>query len=667
MKQLRLALLTVSVLLILLLCGCGENPGPTVNLAETKKETQMFSFLYGGQESQSILVDWTFTQATQQLEGYTLETAAWLDPKTGLQVTAETKRWPNGTAEWVARLENTGEHDSWLIQDFHIADVLLPFENAQEDVYVTYSKGTDIREDDFLTVDRKLTNYSKLILSPNGGRSSSGDCMPYFNVHAEAQGYVLAVGWTGQWEAKFERSAEGVAVTAGMEKTRFILYPGESVRTPSFTVMPWEGTEEDSYNLWRSHMLGYHTPKDENGEIVKLPVTCGAWGGDTVSAHKSTISFIKNQGYDYDAYWVDAGWFGDQSNHSSDQYGDAWFKNAGDWYHNTYLYPNGLKEVSDAAHAAGMDFLLWFEPERAWCDSQIVQEHPDWFLNTGNVHNTSFLFNMGDPEARQWMTDFISSKIQEYGVDIYRQDFNIDPLPFWEHNDAKDRQGISEMKYIEGLYLFLEGLLEQNPGLILDNCAGGGRRLDYEILNYALPMFRSDYQCFTTYETTPCQVQTDGLSHWVPLNGACVQYRPGDTYSFRSNLAYAVQFPASPETVWEKAMISQFHRAHPYFAGDYYCLTEGDITDNSCWYAYQMARDDLQGGFVLAFRREASEESSQILTVHVPEGTKEITFTDVDTGEWWTQKVKVSDNGEVSITVEIGAAKESKLIFYETK
>ena len=667
MKHIRMVLLLATLLLTLTMFGCQEVPGPTINFVETTKETQMFSFLYGGQESQSILVDWTFSQTSQQLDGYSLETSVWLDPKTGLQVTVETKRWANGVAEWVARLENTGGNDSWLIKDFHIADFLLPFSNAQEDVYVTYSKGTDIRPDDFLLVDRKLSSYGKLTLSPNGGRSSSGDCMPYFNVHTETAGYVLAVGWTGQWEAKFERSAEGVAVVAGMEKTRFILYPGESVRTPSFTVMPWEGTEEDSYNLWRSHMLGYHTPKDENGEIVKLPVTCGAWGGDSISAHKSTITFIKNQGYDYDAYWVDAGWFGDQSNHSSDQYGDAWFKNAGDWYHNTFLYPNGLKEVSDAAHEAGMDFLLWFEPERAWCDSQIVQEHPEWFLNTGNTQNTSFLFNMGDPEARQWMTDFISSKIQEYGVDIYRQDFNIDPLPFWEKQDSLDRQGITEMKYIEGLYLFLEGLLEQNPGLVLDNCAGGGRRLDYEILTYALPMFRSDYQCFATYETTPCQVQTDGLSRWVPLNGTCVQYRPGDTYSFRSNLAYAVQFPASPETAWEKAMLAQFHQAHPYFAGDYYCLTQGDITDNTCWYAYQMARDDLQSGFVLAFRREETAESTQTLTVHVPKGTKEITFTDADTGESWTQKVKTSDNGKVTITLEIGKVKESKLIFYEAK
>ena len=112
-------------------------------------------------------------------------------------------------------------------------------------------------------------------------------------------------------------------------------------------------------------------------------------------------------------------------------------------------------------------------------------------------------------------------------------------------------------------------------------------------------------------------------------------------------------------------MLAQFHQAQPYFTGDYYCLTEGAITDNACWYAYQMARDDLQSGFVLAFRREDATQSSQTLTIHVPDGTKKITFTDADTGETWTQTVNASDNGQVTITLEISKAKESKLIFYE--
>lgn len=674
MKNTRKALAAALAILLLIpavfsLQGCSGDTPPDADFMATTQEVQMFSFTYGGKASKDLLRNWDFSQSGEKQDAYTLETAKWTDPDTGLQVTAETKRFAGGAVEWVARLENTGKGNSLMIENFRIADFMLSLgEDATDEVRLTCSKGTDIRADDFVLVEKKLPIYgSKVVLSPSGGRSSSGDCMPYFNVHTESEGYILAIGWTGQWEAVFKRSADGVSVSAGMENTHFVLYPGESVRTPSFTVMPWSGSEENSYNQWRSHMLLYHTPRDTDGNAVTLPITCGAWGGDTAQAHRNTIGYIQSQGYNYDAYWVDAGWFGAESRHSSDQYGDEWFKNAGDWYHNETLYPNGLKEVSDAAHEAGMDFLLWFEPERAWCDSQIVKEHPQWFLNTGATENTSFLFNMGDPEARQWMTDFISGKIQEYGVDIYRQDFNIDPLPFWEANDAKDRQGISEMKYIEGLYQFLAGLLERNPGLILDNCAGGGRRLDYEILTYALPMFRSDYQCFTTYETTPCQVQTDGLSHWVPLSGTCVQYRPGDTYSFRSNLAYAVQFPASPELEWETDMITQFHKAQPCFTGDYYRLTEGDVTDSSQWYAYQMARDDLGEGFVLAFRRENASESTKTLAVHVPAGITEIEFTDADTGESWTQKIAAPNGGKVEITLKINNTKESKLIFYKTK
>ena len=65
MKRLRWILLTVGLavaLLVSLWFVFKDKPGPTIDLVETSKEKQMFSFLYGSQESKSILVDWTFTQ-----------------------------------------------------------------------------------------------------------------------------------------------------------------------------------------------------------------------------------------------------------------------------------------------------------------------------------------------------------------------------------------------------------------------------------------------------------------------------------------------------------------------------------------------------------------------------------------------------------------------------
>jgi len=38
------------------------------------------------------------------------------------------------------------------------------------------------------------------------------------------------------------------------------------------------------------------------------------------------------------------------------------------------------------------------------------------------------LLNLGNPAARAWLTDHIDRFIREQGVDLYRQDFNMDPL-----------------------------------------------------------------------------------------------------------------------------------------------------------------------------------------------------------------------------------------------
>ncbi len=622
----------------------------------------LFSFRYDGKDSSELIRNWTKRCAIEETESGTLQQISWTDPESRLRVTLDFFLYSASNAvEWVAHIENTGEKNTPMIENFQIAD----FNYQINDPTLSFSKGTDIREDDFLFVQEPLRMYANRTFAPKDGRSSSGDCMPYFNLSSQDGGCFLAIGWSGQWETSFRRTADGVRITAGMQKTHFVLYPGEAVRTPSFTVLKWDGTEKQSYGLWRAHMLAAHTPKNEDGSVVTLPVSNGAWGGDNEQGHLNTIRYISVCGYDYDAYWVDAGWYGDENNHSSDQFGDEWFKNAGDWYHNTTLYPNGLSPVSDAAHSAGMDFLLWFEPERAWWDSKLVREHPAWFLTCGETENTSFLFNMGDPEARQWMTDFISQKIKEYGVNIYRQDFNVAPLPYWNAADASDRQGITEMKYIEGLYAYLQGLAEQNPGLVLDNCAGGGRRLDYEILTYALPMFRSDYQCFGDYKTTPCQVQTDGLSHWVPLSGTCTQLRPKDTYSFRSNLAYAMQTPATDQIAWQRAMLEQFHTAQPYYTGDYYRVSSGSVQSESDWYAYQMHNRDSNTGFILAFRREKAANETETLKIYVPASVKQITLIDADSGEKTVVSAAKATGSCLLLPVTIGDTTASKLLFYE--
>jgi len=61
--------------------------------------------------------------------------------------------------------------------------------------------------------------------------------------------------------------------------------------------------------------------------------------------------------------------------------------------------------------------------------------------------------------------------IREQGIDYYRHDFNVEPLIFWRANDAPDRQGVTEIKYVTGFLAFYDELLRRNPAMLIDNCA----------------------------------------------------------------------------------------------------------------------------------------------------------------------------------------------------
>jgi alpha-galactosidase len=83
-------------------------------------------------------------------------------------------------------------------------------------------------------------------------------------------GMIVAIGWPGQWSAKFARDAgKSLRVTAGQELTHFKLLPGEEVRSPLIVVQFYEGSPVRAQNLWRRWMLAYNTPHP-NG---KLPET----------------------------------------------------------------------------------------------------------------------------------------------------------------------------------------------------------------------------------------------------------------------------------------------------------------------------------------------------------------------------------------------------------
>jgi alpha-galactosidase len=592
-----------------------------------------FSFKYGGRPSSRFITGWRSQHSAQQLDGSRTEhTFTYTDPQTKLEVRAECLLFSDFPAvEWVLKFTNNGAEDTPIIESVQALDAIFAASASSETV-LHRALGSNAARTDFAPVDEVVRPGAPVQLATVGGRSSNTNALPFFNLDFEGnEGVIIAVGWSGQWAASFaKQESSGVEVKAGMELTHLTLRPGEQIRTPRILLLFWSG---DDYlagqNLFRRFIIAHHMPH-HNGQPVTLPFACCAsqlYEESNKATEENQLDFAKRfQQFGVEYFWIDAGWFEGR-----------WPNGVGNWSVRKDGFPRGLRPVSDAVRKMGMGFVLWFEPERVFQGTWIDREHPEWVLRLPD--NPNGLLDLGNEQARQWLTDHISGMIESEGITVYRQDFNMDPLPFWRAADEPDRQGMTEIRHLEGLYTFWDELLRRHPALIIDNCASGGRRIDLETISRSVALWRTDYQYF---EPNGYQSHTYGISLWLPSTSTG-SGNP-DTYAFRSSMNNGLNIgwnPYLPEVPVEraKALTSEFKRLRHFFFGDFYPLTSHSVTDDT-WIAYQFHRPDERAGMVLAFRRpECPTESLRVrLRGLTPSARYEVSFEDAAVKQTLTGK-----------------------------
>ncbi|HPD46443.1 MAG TPA: alpha-galactosidase [Anaerohalosphaeraceae bacterium] len=581
-----------------------------------------FSFVYDGVSSAELLKDWRHSVETKETPGRVVHTAAWTDPKTGLRITAVVTVFTRyAAADWLLFFENTGAQDTPIIENVQALDVRLRTGYGRKQVVLHRLTGDVCGEQSFLPLETVVEVDKPVEFAPTGGRPSNG-AFPFFNVRYGEEGVFTAIGWSGQWAARLNRESAGpVRLQAGMERTHFKLHPGERVRSPRILVMPWKGEMAAGHNRFRRLLLFEYAPR-LNGRPLRLPLgaqcfdrysrTVPEWATEAgqLRAVRATHDF------GCDTYWFDAAWF------------EGGFPDGvGNWFCKPRSFPNGLKPLGDASHALGLKFLVWFEPERVVDGTQIAREHPEFVFGNGKER----LFKLSDPAARRWLTEMLSERIREFGIDVYRNDFNIDPLEFWRAADSPDRQGITEIRYVEGHYAMWDELRRRHPGLWIDNCSSGGRRIDLETLSRSVTLWRSDTGCAPGHADWD-QTQALGLSQYVPLYTTCA-WEP-KAYVLRSAATggLIVQFDYLNETfpmAEEQAAIAEIKENQKYWYGDFYPLTQAAIGPDVLA-AWQLHRADLDAGMVLAFRRSACPISVLKTNLHglKEEGRYVVEFVD---------------------------------------
>ena len=576
-----------------------------------------FSFKYGGRPSSEFLGQWKLERASAKLDAQREQhTLTWTDPQSGLRarcVGVQYLDYP--TVEWTVYFQNTGTADSPLIEDIRAIDTTFSG-GAPGDCILRHHTGDNCTADSYEPHREALPARGEKKFANARGRPTQV-AYPFYNLGWQGEGVIVVLSWAGQWATQFSRDdSDNVRVSGGQELTHFRLHPGEEVRGPMVVVQFYRGDWLRAQNIWRRWMLAHNLPRPHGKPVQAQLAACSSHQfGEMINANTANqVQFIdryREEKLNLDYWWMDAGWYWNKS---------GW-PNTGTWEVDTNRFPGGLRSISDHAHAGGEKTIVWFEPERVTAGTWLWDKHPEWLLGDQ--------LNLGNDQAREWLTAHVSKMITEQGIDLYRQDFNIDPLAYWRRNDTPDRQGITEIRHIAGYFAYWDGLLKDHPDMLIDSCASGGRRNDLETLRRAVPLLRSDY----ILEPVGNQCHTYALSFWVPFYGTGTGAI--DPYLFRSTMCphFTACFDMRKKDAnWDLArkLVNEWRKIAPMMLGDYYPLTPYSLSQDA-WIGWQFDRPEEGDGMIQVFRRGESIYRQADLKLRGLDPDKQYAVTDLDT------------------------------------
>ncbi len=517
--------------------------------------------------------------------------------------------------EWQTAVTNRGESPSPILSDIAVLDVTMPMP-ADATVVHKGLQGDSRTGETFLPFANKLTTGQTVLYRPVGGKPSH-HAFPFFDVCGEEDGVICAIGWCGTWQYSIERTDLELTIKAGLPKARFYVKPGETLVLPRILIMTYDDGYRAAHNRFRRLMRDHYSPKVRFGDKMKMPVaiqnydrytyTMEEWNGEAVQLQ--TIDLAEKCGF-CDTYWLDAAWF--KNGFFGGGIGNYTFRDS---------FPEGLTNISAKAHEKGMRVLVWMEPERVNYGSDVETAHPEYLLHSTKENKVwkpgmgwkggnqpGVLYDLSNPEAVDWMIDNLTDFIAKNGIDIYRQDYSLYAPPFWEENDEADREGVTEIKYVEGEYRLLDTLLERFPHLMIDNCSSGGNRIEFGNCIRCVFCWRSDTGCDRETEVKRSSVwnqnHTNSLSDYIVYHAICT-YEP-QAYDVRSAMGngLAANFGVLDEgfdfEIAGKAL-AECQRLGKYWEEDIYPITAPDLAEDH-WSITQFGT--AEKGVVMVFRRE---------------------------------------------------------------
>jgi alpha-galactosidase len=572
-----------------------------------------FSFLYGGIHSAVLIKDFIKKNANIVEEDYMVNYGcSYIDTKTGFSIGVEIKRYKDFSAvEININLENTGERDTLIIDEFKSLDIKIRNNNIGSPYFIHGANGGRSLPDDFLPFSYELPSVGMqkrpIVL---GGTTetlrSSEKHLPFFTLESsDRRGIIIGIGWSGTWISHIGVNGTNLRCKTGIDNSSYLLHPGEKIIMPRILLLLWEGERLHGQNMFRRLLYEKYVPGTDD-KIQKPMVTVNHGFTHHYWSRK------REQIGDYEHYL-----FPREENIMPliEPFGEigvelmnidiGWTKvyksgiGVGDWRYDSLKFPHGLKNISDKMNDKNIKFGIWFQSEKVDSNAPLVSEHPEWL----GYHKEPcrYTLRMDIPEVREWFLGQIDYLIKYQGMQCYRQD----GWGAFEPDEPDYRKGISQIKHLNGLYELWDEIRERYPHIIMEGCSGGGRRIDMETISRFSWHQKADY--FFDPESDQCGLY--GANMFLPGGLLIIPVEGMDDYSVWSGFAGQLNLGWHPldngfPMDLAKRQVDLYKNIRHLLSGDFYPLTPCSL-DND-WIGYQFHRNDLDEGFALLFRRYES-------------------------------------------------------------
>ncbi len=613
------------------------------------------------QKSQTVTVD----PNNKEIE----HTVTVLVHDSGLEFTVTSEYYANYAAfEWMIEFTNPNKGKSPVVSELKALNIDLKGENP----IINTSKGDSSQ----FTPDIRALNGKESFQSV-GGRSTQG-AFPYYNFEYGNRGLLLAIGWSGNWRADFDnaKNADSTNIQVGQTTFKSYLNQDEVARTPRVAMVLYDGSDLDrAQNLWRRWFIdcSMHRVIDEDTGELELfePISFGStsiqFAEMTLATDENQIEAIRKyveNGIKINFWWMDAGWYFDTEGNSLAP--GAWTSTGG-WHIDTSRFPSKMADISEYGKSVGIKTLLWFEPERVLgtpkTDGSAV--HPDWLLKGG----WSDVVDLGNPEAVEWLLDRILTTLGDGKISLYREDFNTNPDGNWntKYQGKINREGMAENEYVQGhLYLWDE-ILKAYPSAMIDCCASGGLRSDFEALRRSVQLHKTDFDygasdiqqlyALEMYAWMPffgTKADSTGHTHHAERYKIRTALVAGTVFGYDSN--QPIDWDIVRDIVDERELIDRFNYTDYYKLADY----NRDSTAQMGWMFLDHAQEN---GYGLFFRREKGEATTRYFLRGLKEDTTyHIWFEDRGAHATYTG-YELMYNG---IDVTIPASRSSDIMYIST-